>query len=78
MTVRHALGLLIAMGLGWCFGYVALWFFKWAATSLVSGENIFKQAFDQAFILTGGIEREGTEGGPWQAIVANLRPLGFM
>ena len=78
LTVRHALGLLIAMGLGWCFGYVALWFFKWAATSLVSGENIFKQAFDQAFILTGGIEREGTEGGPWQAIVANLRPLGFM
>lgn len=66
------------MGLGWCFGYAALWVFKWAATALVTGEDVFGQAFNQAFILTGGIEREGIEGGPLQAIAANLRPLGFM
>lgn len=78
LTLRHTAGLLIAMGLGWCFGYAALWFFKWVATAFVTGEDVFGQAFNQAFILTGGIEREGIEGGPLQAIAANLRPLSFM
>lgn len=78
LTLRRVIGLFAAIGLGWCFGYAALWVFKWAATALVTGEDVFGQAFNQAFILTGGIEREGIERGPLQAIAANLRPLGFM
>lgn len=78
LTLRRVIGLLAAMGLGWCFGYAALWVFKWVATAFISGDDVLGRALEQAFILTGGVEREGVEGGALQAIKANIKPLGFM
>lgn len=78
LTLRRVIGLLAAMGLGWCFGYAALWVFKWVATAFISGDDVLGRALEQAFILTGSVEREGVEGGALQAIKANIKPLGFM
>lgn len=48
------------------------------ATAFISGDDVLGRALEQAFILTGGVEREGVEGGALQAIKANIKPLGFM
>lgn len=75
---RSSFSALFAMGAGWCVGYFALWICKWVLTDLVIGDGAIESALMQAYYLSGGIERPGVEGGPIQAILANVRPLGFL
>lgn len=77
-SYRSSLLALVLSALGWCLGYFLLWAAKWVLTDVVVGNGVIESALLQAYYLSGGIDREGVEGGPAQAILANIRPLGFV
>ena len=43
---------ILIMSLSWLFGYAGMWFMKWAIGSMITGENIFKNAFEQLTFRT--------------------------
>lgn len=44
----------IKTGIAWCSGYIGMWFGKWILGTVLTDENIIKQAFEQINLRTRG------------------------
>lgn len=52
---------IVKIGLPWGIGYGVMWLGKWIIGNILSGENIFKDGFEQVVLRTGTAAEKGSE-----------------
>ncbi len=58
-NVKTSIIKMIKIGLSWCLGYGGMWISKWIIGSMLSGENLFADGFNQ-FLYRAGSSAEKT------------------
>ena len=72
-SMEDRLSRLIRAGFCWCMGYAGMWASKWLLSSLITGENVFADAFLQFSLRTSGTDYDGiSRVALWEVLERNL------